>query len=1307
MKALWHFTAALTMCNCSSAEVVLARSLHLIYLTHTHLTPYRSLRSRKRNPIDLYYIVGVRFVNAQWFGRLTKTIEPERPFSHTTTLESPTKCSMADEIFTPSNKRRRLDTVQSDRDRDIVVIDLTSESGDIKDGSAGGTVPVDMPVLPDTPMSEQTLQAEFEPHSEGRKLSHVQIPRPSLPNVAFTSWEPSGEVRSESTALTESQYTGGFFKTEEGSQYLELENYSIYRKPDGFRAMDLCTLDRLQAGRGVDSLCFSGTLSNGRAKVAVKDVEFSTLAIDGYGDNDCNTMSDKICIQSRRASLHNVWYRLGRPSTEYIGFFKPFLWLATFTKFFVDFLIAKQDASITLSLFRSTFTPWLIMQYGSYSYFQSWHRECGLQKDFGTSVAAFALFLYKECYSIDDPQSRLLQQPIWHEIDPLNLKAIKRQPLDDDMRTVVTPFVYRCFQDMYFASHLRLRKPHLEVLERIAALKKQRCLTPWDAESTARPDIDIVQQASDQQPSDDIHQNTDPSTESGPDPPSSQPLIDVQQGDVVCVEPNAERDWKDSKSTIWYAYVQAAYQDQSGNKKLDVIWLYEPSDTTIGDGFYPFKNELFFSDNCSCGRDAIPLETAVAKLDISWFVSDPGSIAGYFVRQKFHTSESDDSYAFTTLKSEDLGCSDNHLTSFEAFLKRYKAGQTVLMHPYGRDELLRPMRILSIDLDMRKVLLRKLLRTSDPKAPPNELYESTAKSDILLPFHRIVRHCRVGRFASRTQVQSPYNHHGAGDHFYILEEDNFSSQSTLATPPESDDGNEANAKARTTQKRPLVGLDLFCGGGNFGRGLEESGVVKMQYAVDWDVAALHSYRANVVEPESVQYFLGSVNGYLRRALNGSKNDLIASVGKPEFISAGSPCPGFSNMQPDKQSHQSLQFASMVASVVAFVDCYSPQYFVLENVVSMTSTMLVHGHKQNVFSQIISSLVALGYQVQQFLGDAWSVGSSQHRSRVFIVASAPGTSPLLPPPCTHGHHKGKMIAKSLGKTSNGLPFGIRRFEPAPFPGASTRAATSDLPDISDSQPQICPRFPDHRTFADQGLATRERLARVPIHPRGMGLQQAVHTGEVTSGEAYEWAMNCKGHRGKKESRSYTRVHPEGLFPTIMTALHPQCAFNGTVIHWDQHRPLSILETKRAQGFLDYEVIVGVPSQQLKIVGNSVDRKVAFALGLVLKDSWETTLKQKRDDLMDDEQATIPTFEQPSDLEVPDSKPLPTLTRSDREQYEVERSRKFKQILRNLIEHNKPAGSEDMERGQRWSGDSPADAAKVRRQMLELEFYLRSE
>lgn len=41
---------------------------------------------------------------------------------------------------------------------------------------------------------------------------------------------------------------------------------------------------------------------------------------------------------------------------------------------------------------------------------------------------------------------------------------------------------------------------------------------------------------------------------------------------------------------------------------------------------------------------------------------------------------------------------------------------------------------------------------------------------------------------------------------------------------------------------PLSGLDLFCGGGGLSAGLEQSGVVKMKWAIDSAKCASETYR---------------------------------------------------------------------------------------------------------------------------------------------------------------------------------------------------------------------------------------------------------------------------------------------------------------------------------------------------------------------------------------------------------------------------------------------------------------------------------
>jgi hypothetical protein len=242
-------------------------------------------------------------------------------------------------------------------------------------------------------------------------------------------------------------------------------------------------------------------------------------------------------------------------------------------------------------------------------------------------------------------------------------------------------------------------------------------------------------------------------------------------------------------------------------------------------------------------------------------------------------------------------------------------------------------------------------------------------------------------------------------------------------------------------------------------------------------------------------------------------------------------------------------------------------------------------------------------------------------------------------------------------------------------------------------------------------------RIPTLPHGTGLVQAARSGRIRSGEAYEWVQKQKrdGPRGIDASKSYTRIKPDGLFPTMLTDLHLQCGINGKTLHWEQHRSISIMETRRAQGFLDHEVIVGTPSQQLKIVGNSVDRKVAFAMGLVIKESWGSTLKLKRDLLRGNAPAIVTEEEQEGSVLGMDSSyafysPSPKQVESAKLELSKMRTESFTRILQKLQYNRRDQPiqiSQDnaVQPGfQRWSGASPADAVANRDLEDELETVL---
>lgn len=254
--------------------------------------------------------------------------------------------------------------------------------------------------------------------------------------------------------------------------------------------------------------------------------------------------------------------------------------------------------------------------------------------------------------------------------------------------------------------------------------------------------------------------------------------------------------------------------------------------------------------------------------------------------------------------------------------------------------------------------------------------------------------------------------------------------------------------------------------------------------------------------------------------------------------------------------------------------------------------------QNVFAQILCALVALGYQVRSFILDAWNFGSPQSRTRIFVSIAAPGLTPLPDPPQSHSHPEG-IKDRALGRTANGLPLGQRYWGPTPFRSIPIQEATKDLP-LSDDGKADCIPFPDHRLMLRVSPINQTLICHVPKYPHGMSFIKAAKLGWQSETQLKAWCWTSL--RSSENSRAWKRVYPHGLLPTVTTRCTPQDGISGQWVHWEADRPMTVMEVRRAQGYPDHEVIVGTPSMQWKIIGNSVARPVALALGVALRTAW---------------------------------------------------------------------------------------------------------
>ncbi|KAI7868451.1 S-adenosyl-L-methionine-dependent methyltransferase [Spinellus fusiger] len=228
-------------------------------------------------------------------------------------------------------------------------------------------------------------------------------------------------------------------------------------------------------------------------------------------------------------------------------------------------------------------------------------------------------------------------------------------------------------------------------------------------------------------------------------------------------------------------------------------------------------------------------------------------------------------------------------------------------------------------------------------------------------------------------VHLPNNiaHNGAGHHYYFNKQ--YNATKNILSPLSNHDHWTKLYPSWKPNVKKLATLDLFCGSGNFARGVEDSG------AVDVDEIALETYSVNSNTPHTIHN--ESVNSLLKNTILGNPPPNWPTKGEVDFIIAGNPCQGFSRMNNHIGDAASIKKSSLLASVCSYVDYYRPRYFLIENVANLVRFQYkgfgALGNTIHPFKQTIDLFVAMGYQIRWGVLDAASYGLPQTRHRVFI------------------------------------------------------------------------------------------------------------------------------------------------------------------------------------------------------------------------------------------------------------------------------------------------------------------------------------
>jgi DNA (cytosine-5)-methyltransferase 1 len=991
----------------------------------------------------------------------------------------------------------------------------------------------------------------------------------------------------------------------DGFYEFDLEDFTIYLPHNPLHPFELRPLQHLTTKSGHAYFLFDGILKAGNLRRYVRGIPFDICSIGNYGE-DVHTVGDDIWLQSECNKGSELYYRLKSPAAEYQRFQEGFIWLADLAKHFVDYCESCEDEgrSVSVRNFKRNFANWSRNVHKEAPAFQLWYNQYP-GDDYRQAVSANIDFLFKEAVGISDSNRKHL---IWEEL--LEKSCVPLQPLQEE-KTVITPYVHDCFSHMIFGHHLKAVVP-------VSTAQIRRSIQ----ENSLHMALDVNMK----QPADETPNTFEAPTTADAKEKRQSMIQAIQVGDVLAVTTDGEGSlWKDELSRwktaddCWYILVQNIHESIIGKRSFDALWFYKPSDTSCAKMKYPFPSELFLSDNCTCLNDKIKEDEVLNVASVQWHGSPPSSPSQIFIRQTYLDND-----RFVTLKESHKKCQHQPANQVLEPVLKYPVGQTVLLPPkllipslkskYGLD----PFEITGYkEVDgKRYATLRRLMRRNEILGQicrPNELVYCDRFSNV--EASKIEVKCIVRLYSQKEvhnrAVPAPYNRDGTGNAFYITKRlvDDQNGQHRLVPirdhlPKYLIQGFDPSQMP--TQEK-LRGLDLYCGGGNFGRGLEEGGALDNKWAVDYAKNAIHTYYANLDDEMVTRLYYGSVDDLLNEAMHGNprKSKLVPQPGEVDFISAGSPCQGFSLLNKQKNNEKGLKNQSLVASVAAYVDFYRPKYGLLENVLNMARMDL--GRDQDVLSQLICSIVGMGYQLQLFMIDAWSCGSPQNRSRIFVSFAAPGLEVLEHPYLSHSHPEDKR-ERGLGRLANGEPFGERMKGPTAFDFVTVGKATANLPDIGDGGTYQCIQFPDHVMSLGLSHNSRLQIEAIPTTPKGMNFAKAWNEGHgvMTKEQRALFPFITKSgtirESVRKTSKAWGRIDPNKLFDNVVITAHIADARMGRILHWAQHRVWTVMEARRAQSYPDEEVITGSTADRMKILGNSVSRAVSLALGLSLRDAW---------------------------------------------------------------------------------------------------------
>jgi len=379
--------------------------------------------------------------------------------------------------------------------------------------------------------------------------------------------------------------------------------------------------------------------------------------------------------------------------------------------------------------------------------------------------------------------------------------------------------------------------------------------------------------------------------------------------------------------------------------------------------------------------------------------------------------------------------------------------------------------------------------------------------------------------------------------------------------------------------RTLYTVDLFAGAGGLAHGFGDAGFHPLA-ANDFDDAAGATFAANF---KDTPFLPGPIE-----KISGKELLSTASLqsGNLDVLLGGPPCQAFSVYNHQRGFHD--ERSGLFREYLRIVEEMLPKVVVMENVTGMTS---LDGGR--AIDEMHRALGQLGYVVEHRILRAEEYGVPQERRRLFFIGSRVGS--VVWPEATHGYLD-DLLSVNLA------------------PPVTVWDAIGDLPKLEMGEGGdelraytriIRSEYQTQMREGSEGVRNHFAPQLAPINAKRMQ-----HIPQGGSWRDLPYALlpaGMKLARRSDHTKRYGRLHPKGLFSTILTKADLHW---GAYIHPEQDRTLSVRECARAQSFPDRFQFVGSRGDQFRQVGNAVPPLLARAVALSVRQMVEGAVTDRQ-------------------------------------------------------------------------------------------------